>query len=258
MDETSSATPWAQVNIDFPGRDPRARERRAIAHLAPLLPAAEADGLITSWFFIRKGRWRVRYLPTEPSDRDRCALHSQLTQDVAWTGDIYEPEVHAFGGHASMDTAHELFHADSHHLFTYLNGAAADRRERSLVLCTALMRAAGLEFEEQGDVWARIAEQRVVLRREPPDPATWTAFTEDVHRLLLGTARPDDIGEAWLTAFEQAGEQLRALRESGRLTRGVRAVTALHVIFHWNRIGITGSSQAALACAAREAIFAST
>ncbi|MEU8309821.1 thiopeptide-type bacteriocin biosynthesis protein [Actinomadura sp. NPDC048955] len=256
MDETSPAAPWAQVNIDFPGPDPRARERRAIAHLAPL-PAAEANSLITSWFFIRKGRWRVRYLPTEPSARDRCTLHSQLTQDVAWTGDIYEPEVHAFGGHAGMNTAHELFHADSHHLLTYLNGAATDRRERSLVLCAALMRAAGLELEEQGDVWAQVAEKRAALRREPPDPATWRSFTDDVRRLLLGAARPDDIGNTWLTAFEQAGAQLKTLRESGRLTRGIRAVTALHVIFHWNRVGITGSTQATLAYAAREAIFAS-
>jgi hypothetical protein len=34
-------------------------------------------------------------------------------------------------------------------------------------------------------------------------------------------------------------------------------VTALHVIFHWNRIGIPGSTQAVLAQAAKKAIFGS-
>ncbi|WP_030169923.1 thiopeptide-type bacteriocin biosynthesis protein [Spirillospora albida] len=255
MDETSPETSWTQVNIDFPSQDPQERERQAVAHLGSVLPDAEADGLITSWFFIRKDRWRIRYLRTETSNRGDCSVHPLLTQGVAWTSDIYEPEIHAFGGHASMDTAHELFHADSRNLLAFLNGAPTDRRERSLILCTALMRAAGLELEEQGDVWARIAEQRSVLRREPPDPAMWTSFTDDVRHLLLGAARPEDIGNDWLTAFEGAGGQLKSLRDGGHLTRGIRSVTALHVIFHWNRIGIPGTAQAALAKAAKEAVF---
>ncbi|MGH3698837.1 MAG: thiopeptide-type bacteriocin biosynthesis protein, partial [Pseudonocardiaceae bacterium] len=73
--------------------------------------------------------------------------------------------------------------------------------------------------------------------------------------LLLGKVRPDETTSDWLTAFEEAGRQLRVLRESGQLTRGIRAATALHVIFHWNRIGITGATQAVLAQAAKEAIF---
>ncbi|TYC10060.1 bacteriocin biosynthesis protein [Actinomadura syzygii] len=254
MHEPSDTRSWTQVNIAFPGQKPRERERQAAAHLARILPTAEASGLITSWFFIRKDRWRVRYLPTETSGDGRY-LRSLLTRGVDWTSDIYEPEVHAFGGHPSMDTAHELFHADSHHLLTFLNSTPTDRRERSLILLTALMRAAGLEFGEQGDVWARIAEQRAALRGELPDPATWAAFTDDVRRLLLGRPQPDDIGNDWLTAFDTAGGQLKAQRESGQLTRGIRAVTALHVIFHWNRIGITGPTQAILAQAAKEAIL---
>ncbi|CNE69452.1 thiopeptide-type bacteriocin biosynthesis domain [Mycobacterium tuberculosis] len=257
MNDASDESSWTQVNLAFPGKDGRDRERQAAAHLARVLPAAETAGLITSWFFIRKGRWRVRYRPAETGGRDGGPLHSQLTRDVEWAGDIYEPEIYAFGGHPSMDTAHELFHADSRHLLAFLNGAATDRRERSLILCTALMRAAGLEIGERGDVWARIAEQRSVLCRELPDQATWESFTDDVRRLLLGKALPGDTGHDWLTAFENAGEQLKVLRESGRLKRGIRAVTALHVIFHWNRIGITGPTQAVLAQAAKEAILGS-
>lgn len=252
MDDTL----WKQVNIAFPGDDPRERERHAVGHLARVLPGAEERGLIASWFFIRKDRWRIRYLPADAGGRDGgCPVHPLLTQGVDWTSDIYEPEIHAFGGPAAMDTAHELFHADSRHLLTFLNGTPTDRRERSLILCTAFMRAAGLDFSEQGDVWARIAQQRSPLRGPLPDPATWARFTSDVHQLLLGKARPEAITGGWLTAFEDAGRQLRLLRESGRLTRGIRAVTALHVIFHWNRIGIPGADQAMLAQAAKDAVF---
>ncbi len=124
-----------------------------------------------------------------------------------------------------MDTAHELFHADSRHLLAFLSGTPSGRRERSLILRTAFMRAAGLEFGEQGDVWARIVEQRCALHGELPDPSTWASFTGDVRRLLLGKVRPDETTSDWLTAFEEEGRQLRVLRESGRLTRGIRAAT---------------------------------
>ncbi|MEV5710967.1 thiopeptide-type bacteriocin biosynthesis protein [Actinoallomurus sp. NPDC052274] len=251
--------PWRQVNITYPGSDPHQRERHAIDHLAPILPAAEADGLITSWWFIRKGRWRVRYLLTEEAHgHDRSdPLHPLLTAGVTWNRDVYEPEVHAFGGPASMDAAHALFHHDSRHLLAFLHDDPADRREHSLVLCTALMRAAGLDFNEQGDVWARVAEQRAGLPCQPPgpDPQVWASFTSDVRHLLLGTARTDAITGDWLTTYEDTGRTLRTLRENGELTRGLRAVITLHVIFHWNRIGLPATVQATLAHAAKDAVF---
>jgi hypothetical protein len=75
-----------------------------------------------------------------------------------------------------MDTAHALFHHDSRHLLSFLRNGAADRREHSLVLCTALMRTAGLDLNEQADVWARVAEQRSGLANPPPDPQVWPSL----------------------------------------------------------------------------------
>ena len=74
----------------------------------------------------------------------------------------------------------------------------------------------------------------------------------DVRRLRLGAAR---ITDDWHTAFQHAGTTLSHLRETGRLTRGLRTVLALHVIFHWNRLGLPTSSQSVLARAAVEAIM---
>jgi thiopeptide-type bacteriocin biosynthesis protein len=164
------------------------------------------------------------------------------------------PETHAFGGAQAMTAAHTLFHHDSRQLLTYLHQRLADRREHSLILCSALMRAAALDLNEQGDVWAKVAQHRAEHLTKPPasDPHAWEEFASDVRRLLLGTART--TGE-WHTAFENAGTNLRHLRETGKLTRGLRAVIALHVIFHWNRTGLPASTQATLAQAAKETIF---
>ena len=249
-------TVWKQLNIAYPGDDSTARERHAAAHLAGILPAAEASGLITSWWFIRKGPWRVRYLlANPPSDPDGDPIHPSLTEGVSWTRDIYEPETHAFGGPASMSLAHQLFHHDSRHLLPFLRAGATERRERSLILCSALMRAAGLDINEQGDVWAQVVEHRAGLPAAPVDPDTWSSFTSDIGRIIRGRPRTDVIEPNWLTAFEDAGRALRALREDGALSRGLRAITALHVIFHWNRIGIPATTQALLARAAKDAIF---
>jgi thiopeptide-type bacteriocin biosynthesis protein len=254
MDET----PWKQINITYPGPETHQRESQAVGHLTRVLPAAEADGLITSWSFIRKSAWRIRYQATPATNGRHEAttdpLHPLLTDGVRWTADIYEPEIHAFGGPSSMNAAHQLFHHDSHHLLTFLATNPTDRREHSLVLCTALMRTAGLDFNEQGDVWARIAEQRSPFANPPSDPQIWAAFTDDVHRLLVGEARADLLG-SWLDGFEDAGRALRTLRTDGQLTRGIRAVIALHVIFHWNRLGLPARAQALLAAAARHAVL---
>ncbi len=249
MDET----PWQQINISYPGDTRQQQEQHAVAHLRQVLPAAETAGLVSSWWFIRKGAWRIRYLPTNKPDNQDLA-RQLLTQGVSWTSDIYEPETHAFGGTDAMTAAHTLFHHDSHHLLTYLRHEPADRRERSLILCSAMMRAAALDLNEQGDVWAKVVQQRTERPNWPPasDTRTWEGFTGDVRRLLLGTARTTG---AWDTAFENAGTNLRQLRETGKLTRGLRAVIALHVMFHWNRIGLPATTQATLAQAAKDAIF---
>ncbi|MFI5490629.1 thiopeptide-type bacteriocin biosynthesis protein [Micromonospora echinaurantiaca] len=246
-------TPWQQINVTYPGQTAREREQHAIAHLSRVLPEAETAGLITSWWFIRKGAWRIRYLPTNSPDSEDHA-RPLLTEGVNWTSDIYEPETHAFGGHDAMTTAHTLFHHDSCHLLTYLHQHPTTRREHSLILCTALMRAAALDLNEQGDVWAQVVEHRAAHLNQATatDVRTWESFTGDVRRLLLRAPRTT---RDWHTAFENAGAALHRQRERGRLTRGLRAVIALHVIFHWNRLGLPATTQAILAQAAQHAIF---
>jgi thiopeptide-type bacteriocin biosynthesis protein len=269
----ADATHWQQINIRFTS-GPAAAEHHAIAALGPALTAAEDNGLITAWFFIRKPHWRIRYLPASAGPAGKAArfLHDTITalhtagHAQSWTQGIYEPETRAFGGPDGMTIAHRLFHADSRSILTYLAdadgpGCPARRRELSLLLCTALMTAAGQDRFERGDVWAKVSDLRTA--RTTAGPAQWETFTTAVARVIAVDTRPGTTLrnrilqpiDPWLTSFEAAGRELRTLTDDGRIQRGLRAVLAHHVIFHWNRIGIPGPAQANLARAATQAAF---
>ncbi|MFB6945376.1 methyltransferase, FxLD system [Streptomyces sp. NPDC060286] len=252
---------WQQHNITFIDRE---NARRAIVErLGPALIAAEAEGQLTGWWFMNKQPWPLRYLADEPSPVIESLL-SDLVGDgvvVSWLPCVYESETAAFGGPDAMDVAHELFHSDSRHLLTYeWSPEHLGRRETAVLLASAMMRGAGLDWFEQGDVWAKIAALRPVTSPLPPErvaelaPAVRELMTTDAH----GLCRPDGplhAHGAWVTAFERAGATLADLAGRGALTRGLRAVIAHHVIFHANRAGLVRDDQSALSNIARKVVM---
>lgn len=262
---------WAQSVIEFADRE--TAEQVAVEHLRPALAAAQADRMITGWWFVRKTPcWRLRYLPASSHASQRLAhvLDCLATEGriSGWTEGIYEPEVHAFGGAASMDIAHELFHHDSRCILDYLDRqwAAAPgapdlgRRELAILLFSVLLRAAGQDWYEQGDVWAKVAEFRPAERTATLTERPKTA----VHRLMTVDASPTstlvDGGTLapvadWSAAFERAGQQLAELARRGTLERGLRAVLAHHTIFHWNRLGLPHADQHTLSTLAKEVVM---
>jgi len=259
---------WRQVNIAFP--DWAQAEPAVLARLAPQLCAAETEGLIDAWFFVRKRPcWRVRYLAAAGAEA-QARIERHLDEMTAsrciggWTSAVYEPEVHAFGGARAMTAAHRLFHHDSRYLLTYLkdeDGAGAGhRREISIMLCSILMRAAGQDWYEQGDVWARVA-----CHREPPGgcgpnaPGTLQAavlrlMSVDAESQMRDSA-PLAHAARWADAYTAAGRELAGLAAAGLLHRGLRDILAHHVIFAWNRLGLPYAAQAVLAATAKTAVF---
>ncbi len=269
-DPQPTSPSWHQVSIQFD--DYPAAEHTGVAHLGPAMTSAETAGLIASWFFIRKAPcWRFRFLPShDTTEQDATTyIHQRLRtlHDVdriaSWVETIYEPEMHAFGGAAAMELAHHLFHSDSRHILTYLNnnratksaGRSDQRRELSILLCSILMRSAGQDWYEQGDIWARVADNRSL----PPDiPLDRLRTMEsDLQQLMTRNANPaspemKDNGPltffpGWAAAFADTGRALGDLARNGALRRGVRAVLAHHVIFHWNRLGLPHTTQSILA-----------
>ncbi len=139
---------------------------------------------------------------------------------------------------------------------------ALGRRELSVLLCTALMRGAGLEWHEQGDVWHHVitAEHRSSLADLPRERLEVTAaeiralLVADLDSLTSPGGPLAPVAE-WVTAFRDAGRSLAEAVRLGTLDRGLRQVLSYHVIFHWNRLGLSLRAQSALAWAARTAIL---
>ncbi|MFI6287403.1 methyltransferase, FxLD system [Streptomyces sp. NPDC051018] len=252
---------WQQHNITFVDRS---RAQLVIAEcLGPALIAAEAAGQLSGWWFMNKQPWPLRYRANEPSPVVETLLNDLVGVGsvVSWLSGIYEPETDAFGGQAAMGAAHELFHSDSRHLLMYQPGPRhLGRRETAVLLMSAMMRGAGLDWFEQGDVWAKVAALRPATDPLPIKRAA--ALAPAVRKLMTADARslchpggPLHGHDGWVTAFEQAGVALANLADHGGITRGLRAVIAHHVIFHANRAGLLRHDQSALFNIAREVVM---
>lgn len=259
---------WCQHNIVFHDRDSRQRVITDI--LGPALVAADRDGALRRWWFMNKQPWPLRYW-REPRAREAVTqLLDQLDADgqiKEWTDGIYEPETATFGGQAALHVAHELFHHDSRNLLTYPVAAPGHlgRRETAVVLCSAMMRAAGVDWYEQGDVWDKVSRLRPAESAPAP---TWSTGTAKAMRRLMTVdtstlCDPSNMGplaghDTWVSAFEDAGRALAYLAQRGQLERGLRAVIAHHFIFHANRAGLSIEDQGAMSALAKEIVMGSS
>lgn len=257
---------WWHINIQFAHWP--AAEDLAVEHLAPLLAQGEDEGALAAWWFIRKTPcWRLRLAPRQHQFREQVSTvldamtsRGQLTR--WWTG-LYEPETPAFGGEVGMDIAHRLFHADSRAVLSWPSGPPLGRPELSVLLCSTMFDAAGLEWYERGDVWHRVTLERP-LPGDHPRPQS-QRMADDVRQLLqadttlvgplFGPHGPLAFAAYWAAAFQQAGSRVGEAARAGTLDRGLRSVLGYHVLFHWNRCGIPYAMQSRLARAAREAIL---
>ncbi|WP_025616867.1 thiopeptide-type bacteriocin biosynthesis protein [Salinispora cortesiana] len=251
------ASRWRQLNLTF--SDWQAAEDFAATRLASELTAAEDHRAITAFWFIRKSEtWRLRLLPGDQLAQV-YALLASITDDECIRGvtePVYRPEAYVFGGDQAMTIAHTLFHADSRHILGHLATAGGThRRELGVLLATRLMRAAGLEFSEQGDVW-RLLNSR---RHQPNAPTPSPRLVVAVQRLI--TAADDTAGSPlvitppWPQAHEQAGGELGFLDRHGALTRDLREVLTHHLLFLFNRLGISAADTWLLATAAVTVTF---
>lgn len=254
-----------QVRVQFP--DWSTAEAVGAAELGPRLDELQVKGAVGGWWFLRKHPcWRLRLDRADTPAVDRTLDQLTATGALArWWPAVYEPETTAFGGPTGMDAAHDLFRADSRGVLDYLrhDTPSLGRRELSILLLGSLLRAAGLDTFECGDVFDRVARLR-------PAPAVADAvrieqLTANVRRLLsiadlptnelFISGGPAAHAAPWLTAFQTAGHHLGDAATQGRLDRGLRAILTHVMIFHWNRFGLSATSQAILARAAATALL---
>jgi thiopeptide-type bacteriocin biosynthesis protein len=278
LEAQARARDWFQVHIEFADWD--ATEQIAATHLGPGMEQVEASGAVSSWWFIRKAQcWRLRCRtgsgrePEEVRAALMQLLDPMLRQGliVDWRETIYEPEAYAFGGPKGVEAVHRLFHADSRGILDYLSRTRSTtqpesvigRKELSVLLCSALMRSAGQDWFEQGDIWNRVSELRPLPPGTPLErvrdmqPGLRKLMTVDAGptTALVGPDGPLAFASAWFAVSGEVGWILAQLAQGGHLSRGVRDVLAHHVIFHANRMGLSGTTQAILARAASGAVF---
>jgi thiopeptide-type bacteriocin biosynthesis protein len=263
----AASTEWWQTYLhftDWPNAD-----AAFTTHVLPTLREAESTGAIDGWWYTRKQPcWRLRIRVQLPDAK--ATIQDRLDHLVSegrlqrWWPGIYEPETAAFGGKTSMTAAHALFTADSREIqqLRQRPGLTIGARELSVLLCTIMMRAARLEWYEQGDVWNRVitAEHRSAVSDVPAQQLN--ARTHEIRPLLLADSEallrpggPLEPVTEWATVFHSTGQALARGVQDGTLDRGLRQVLSYHVIFHWNRLGLTMRGQSILAWAARAAIL---
>ncbi|GAA4239285.1 methyltransferase, FxLD system [Actinomadura meridiana] len=253
---------WREVSV-WSG-DWKAAERAGVDTIGPHLVDLEASGTITLWWFTRKGpEWRIRYLPAANREQSAnaaigevCDKLVQASECVRWAHTIYEPPVAAFGGKESLTAAHVLFHADSRHALDHLAAGHGHHREIGLLSIAELMRSAGRDWYDQGQIWSLLTEERT----SPPQPPS-TADIAAVRHLLTGdpSAAPavTRAPAAWFTAFHNTGKRLFDLDRHGIPTRGLNAVLAQHALYAWNRLGLPELVQGAMVAAATAAVLES-
>ncbi|WP_073947191.1 methyltransferase, FxLD system [Streptomyces kebangsaanensis] len=237
-------TDWWHANVSFPSG-------AVSPEAAQVLSAALHD---QRFHFLRKdGGLRLR------AERPAADLLNGLVADrqvSGWVGGIYEPETEAFGGPEGMAVAHDVFCADSRSALPETGSPGT--KERCVLLLSAMIRSAGLDPFEVGDVWTRLGALRPPVS-PPTSPARDRAVTAMRRLLNADAALRPDAEPGWaerIAAFEDAGHQLRKLAADGRLIRGLRAVLAHHAIFAFNRAGVPVAEQAATAWLARQVAFA--
>lgn len=253
-------TPWSQVGLRF--HDWAASERVMSTEVAPRLDEIAGNRAPGGWWFLRKHpEWRVRIYDADPAAVHALLDKAQVDGIIAgWQPGTYEAEAHAFGGPLGMDIAHDLFCADSHGVLNYarMDSPPIGRRELSLLLISATLAAARLDWFERGDVLARVAGMRPI---PPADNQARLAELAGQLRPLLAIAAeaaayrgsPVAFASEWLSAFTEAGRRYADVAADRALTRGLRAILPHAVIFHWNRLGLSAPTQGMLATAARDA-----
>ncbi|WP_079038267.1 thiopeptide-type bacteriocin biosynthesis protein [Streptomyces sp. NBRC 110028] len=273
LDGRPEPVDWHQVNIEYINY-PTA-EHAFISHLLPHLRRETQSGAIATWWFVRKHPcWRLRIAPGPNSTAETALKHlanplnRMCSASVVrrWWLALYEPETAAFGGPEGMKIAHDLFHTDSIGVLDYLHGMATHHREpldakaTSLLLVSLFLRAAGQEWSEQGDVWARVAEKRPLPDEIPIERVS--AMTPKLQKLLAVSPTPALAADGsfaplarWMNGLQHSGRALADVGHEGRLSLGTRAILARHILFHWNRMGFTVQQQAIWARAARQTIL---
>lgn len=242
--------------------EPRNRSRMIAFDIAGAIAESGSAVPITQWWWLNK--WdplgpAVRLRMQVPFDRARDAaseVSSRLRQRGFEFNILrYEPELRLFGGAEGIRIAHELFAYDSSFLVDWARQSDSQQGPTippglSLALMIDLARAGGLDLFELWDLFDRIAAKRAVSG----DPvsvkckdlaARVVAAAPDALFALYGREQ-QQLLSGYRARLRQCAERLSRAYFQGDLECGIRESLVPMILFHWNRVGLASSAQAAL------------
>jgi len=239
---------WTQVNVALSRQhaSPVESARRLFGRLLPLLTRHRRQLGVESFHFTRKAPdVRLRFLCTRPADllpKLEATLAGKASGVDAAHVSVYEPEARLFGGDDAMTAVHRYFEQDSIHAMQWLLVPAVRHRDPA-TLCFHVVDdlfARGVEGGlEAWDAWHNVLE------------LTSSARSVRLPLLALNRRAISSGGMQSLRAYRRANATLvaecRALQQDGRLAAGMRALLAYVAMFHFNRYGLDGERQQAVA-----------
>ncbi|MEU9357715.1 thiopeptide-type bacteriocin biosynthesis protein [Streptomyces sp. NPDC048301] len=110
---------------------------------------------------------------------------------------------------------------------------------------------------EQGDVWDLVTTADTDRSAAAMFPDRLNARAQEIPPLLLddsdsrlNSGCPLEPFAEWAAVFRSTGQALAHGVQDGTLDRRLRQVLSYHMIFHWNRLGLSMGGQSILAWAA--------
>jgi thiopeptide-type bacteriocin biosynthesis protein len=253
---------WLYVRVPCAARDVREVIARVIR---PLMLRRSSLGQIRAWWWIykddiREPHLRIRLLIRPGGDRE---VELDFTKELSSTASRevrmlqYEPEMGFFGGALGMALAHQVFCIDSEFLAQWFLGdskySALDSSV-SVVLCSELLRSAGLDLHEQWDVWRQLKALRTVRGHADAVPSeqrrAWAdkmTRTNGEQLLELLDSERTALLEKHLASLRLLGRGIGESAANGELEWGVRHFLTWLIVFHWNRFCFSLPVQAGIA-----------
>jgi thiopeptide-type bacteriocin biosynthesis protein len=233
--------------------------------IRPLTEELAASGAIDRWFFVRYGdpHWHLRLRFHGDSHRLISEALPALNQKIsAWLDDgrvwrmqldTYQREVERYGGLAGVICAEEIFHADSEATLSILRQLLGDegslRRWRlALRSVDQLLTDFGFDLQTKHalacvvtDSYARGYRGSKHLKRQAGQK--YRGEAKNVAAIIEADADQDNVLRPGLAALRSRSEllgpvvsRLRALEQSGELTRPLNAIIAVYIHMQVNRI----------------------
>lgn len=261
LSEDTGQEPWLYLRVPLPAA---AVDSFIATKLAPCLLQISGNQSIQGWWWLFKHdscgsalRLRIRAKEGAPLDANAivrtCSGHLECQLTVL----RYEPELRLFGGRSGMRMAHDQFMSEGKFLVEWVteNGPRFPLIPHglSLALILKLLRASGLDSFECWDVFDKICTKRPALAIHQPLIGNFREFArkilncgpEDVVS-LYGPANARLLNH-YLDFLDSFGKTLSRCYYKGDLVCGLREFLVPVILFHWNRIGMSGIEQLAVA-----------